>query len=262
MSDVLPCVIEMLSIDDTASDEWASAVHEGGGHALVALLLGDHVDGATLRHDHPSFKGMTWSSSVPWHAVQIARAGYLAEQLVLDPELFATRAARTVPPWHLDFLHAEERAVLFAGSCDNMKDARRLAPKPGQEAAQEAALAAQPKSFAPEVIAAYEQREAAQMPRRKERAQRLIAHADEVVHRMLAKNLVVLRTIALRLSQTHTLGSDELLSLFEEGLSRQLADDAHMARAAGTRAGETPRTPQASPSDDDAAPGARQEADE
>jgi hypothetical protein len=260
VSDVLPCVITMLSVDDT-NEDWPRSVHETG-HVLCALLLGDHVDGATLRHDHPMYHGMTWTTAVPWHAVMIDRAGRIAEELVLAPEVFAARAARAVPPWAFDFVAAEEHALLFAGSCDNMKDARRLAPPAGQEAALEAAVEAQPKSFAPEVIAAYEQREAAQMPRRKARAQRLIAHADEVVHRMLAKNVIVLRVIADRLAKIHTVGSDELLQLFETGLAAQLEDDAHMARAAGTRAGETPRTPQASPSDDDAAPGARQEADE
>lgn len=226
MSDVMPVTIQMLSMLNTedTNQDWPRSVHEGG-HALVALLLGDHVDGATLRHDHPSFKGMTWFSAVPWHAVQIARAGYLAEQLVLDPEVFAARAARSVPPWHLDFLHAEERAILFAGSCDNLKDARRLAPPAGQEAALEAAVEAQPAHFTADVVKAYEAREQAQMPRRKERAQRLIAHADEVVHRMLSANLVVLRVIADRLAKIHTVGETELLQLFETGLAAQLEDD-------------------------------------
>jgi hypothetical protein len=247
----LPCVIEMMTMLNTeeTNQDWPRAVHEGA-HVLVALLLGDHVDGATLRNDHPSFKGMTWTTAVPWHAVQIDRAGYLAEPLVLSPETFAARAARAITPWAADFENAKAHALLFAGSCDNMKDARRLAPPAGQEAALEAAVEAQPKSFAPEVIAAYEQREAAQMPRRLARAQRLIAHADEVVHRMLSKNLIVLRVIADRLSKTHTLGADELLSLFEEGVRRQLEDDRLMARAAGSFTSQEPQIPEAISTDD------------
>ena len=260
MTAPLPCVIEMMTMLNTeeTNQDWPRAVHEGA-HVLVALLLGDHVDGATLRNDHPSFKGMTWTTAVPWHAVQIDRAGYLAEPLVLSPETFAARAARAITPWAADFENAKAHALLFAGSCDNMKDARRLAPPAGQEAALEAAVEAQPKSFAPEVIAAFEAREVQQMPRRKERAQRLIAHADEIVSRMLAEHVIVLRTIADRLQKIHTVGEAELLQLFETGLAAQLEDDAHMARAAGSEAAGSTRTPQASRSDEDPALRARQE---
>src|ERR1035437_4248180 len=257
VSDVLPCMSTMLSVDDT-NEDWPRSVHETG-HVLCALLLGDHVDGATLRHDHPMYHGMTWTTAVPWHAVMIDRAGRIAEELVLAPEVFAARAARAVPPWAFDFVAAEEHALLFAGSCDNMKDARRLAPPAGQEAALEAAVEAQPKSFAPEVIAAFEAREVQQMPRRKERAQRLIAHADEIVSRMLAEHVIVLRTIADRLQKIHTVGEAELLQRFETGLAAQLEDDAHMARAAGSEAAGSTRTPQASRSDEDPALRARQE---
>jgi hypothetical protein len=251
---LLPLQLTMITLDDNAGEDWPRAVHETG-HGLAALLKGKPVDGMTLRHDHPSFGGMTWTRSDPWGAVQIDRAGYLAEKLVLSPEVFAARAARLITPWAFDFKAAEEHALLFAGSCDNMKDARRLAPQ-GQEAALEAALETQPAHFAPEVIAAYEQREKSQMPRRKERAQRLIAHADEVVHRMLAKNLIVLRVIADRLQKIHTVGADELIGLFEKGVAAQLEDDRRMG-AAGTRAGETPRIPRTSPPTERPAPTAR-----
>jgi hypothetical protein len=193
---------------------WATCVHEFGGHTLTAYLLGCPVKSSAVNANHG---GLTTSYATPWRGVQIAVAGLIAEELLLDPE--------DVDPtlsW-IDAVHAEERARKFCEWSDVTKAARFLAPPPSLGSAPPVEKPV--PTHDPEAAALVNDFMKARRPRTEARWPRIVEHAKRVVRDRTSAHLVAARWGSGRLHDAGSLGEQELLDVCHEALERQRHDD-------------------------------------
>jgi hypothetical protein len=210
--------------EEAFSPKWGASVHEAS-HAVVGLLVGARVLTATITEAHA---GLTHVLHRPWPSTLVALAGYEGERLLVPPELVEAWRSAT------DRRHARERALMFVGSCESFRAAAHFSepsakppiggdaqPKPKRTPTAEDM--AEARRFA----ASFEKARAAH---REERARRLVEHAKAKVARMLARNVLVVRIVAVRLGRVGVLGEDEILDLYAEGRARQAQDDRKTGR--------------------------------
>ena len=192
-----------------------TACHEAG-HAVTGLLLDCRVTSVNM---HLDGGGVTTVDATPWRGCRVVVAGAIAEKLLLPPGLVEARR----PLSGADREHAFERAMAFVLWSESRGIARRLAPVASTETPVIVpVLDARGKAEAVAFVATINEK---LRPRREQRARKLVLHAEDSVTALLARNIVVLRVIAVRLSQVGILGEDELLQLFETGKAAQAADD-------------------------------------